>query len=617
MRPIAKRVALAACLLSVGCDVALDGDDVGDGDSDAGGDVRPVDGDRPSIVVEELGWEQIAEYDPGGAIAAKLNPVDGAIYYGGRTSDTSRRGLWRIPAGGVPVRVGGTTQIGGVAVDPVAGDVFAGDDFRGNIFRFARGTGAPTTWVSGFQGGDDDPVGIGVAPQDYTGALIGPGEMVVVDRGNGGPDHVWAFSPATPQGERLIHSDNGTLLDGVDVAISRTDIYVADQGRNRIYRLLPTGSLEAVATDTPLRPSSIAVDPTTQELLVVDLDTSSVVRLDPTTGATSLLFSGLAVNTDNWNSLDVSPDGTRVLITERGTASNGTITLFELPDNFRPVARCQDVVREIGAFDCVADADVDAGSFDPEDGAVAIALSPEGPYPVGDTEVTLTATDSQGKAGTCTATVSVVSESTAWIASNAVSDPALHRGFNDHSLLIWAFFGGGTATLDADDLAFEAANDGSWARLFGSLRVRFDGAYGVNNDEQWFADVSFAPPSLGFEPRRELNDPDVNQPTEVTDTWRFYEIAGGSTLAPTDDASLATLTPLPIGLQNGFQLGDTASGRNANFGLSGWLLYRHNFADGTALRGFGHFNVDLTPVCDEIGPLPQGQAELDATTGGL
>jgi hypothetical protein len=71
-----------------------------------------------------------------------------------------------------------------------------------------------------------------------------------------------------------------------------------------------------------------------------------------------------------------------------------------------PVAQCHDVtvVAEAG---CSADANIDDGSHDPDQGEILLSQDPPGPYPVGETEVTLTVTDADELTAQCTATVTV------------------------------------------------------------------------------------------------------------------------------------------------------------------------------------------------------------------
>jgi len=80
----------------------------------------------------------------------------------------------------------------------------------------------------------------------------------------------------------------------------------------------------------------------------------------------------------------------------------------ELP-NEPPVAKCKDVTVSADA-NCEANASIDNGSSDPDGDPITISQSPSGPYPLGDTEVTLTVTDDKGESSTCTATVTVIDD---------------------------------------------------------------------------------------------------------------------------------------------------------------------------------------------------------------
>ena len=79
-----------------------------------------------------------------------------------------------------------------------------------------------------------------------------------------------------------------------------------------------------------------------------------------------------------------------------------------------PVAICQDVTVSANEY-CHADVapeEVDDGSYDPDGDPIILSLDPSGPYPLGETTVTLTVTDDRGESDQCTATVTVIDEPT-------------------------------------------------------------------------------------------------------------------------------------------------------------------------------------------------------------
>lgn len=100
--------------------------------------------------------------------------------------------------------------------------------------------------------------------------------------------------------------------------------------------------------------------------------------------------------------------------------------------NRAPVPRCQDV-NGSAAPNCTASVSVDAGSYDPEGGAVALSQTPAGPYSPGKTSVTLTATDVEGASASCTAVVTVVDD-TPPVITSSVSTPMWSPGLH-HDLV--------------------------------------------------------------------------------------------------------------------------------------------------------------------------------------
>jgi hypothetical protein len=125
---------------------------------------------------------------------------------------------------------------------------------------------------------------------------------------------------------------------------------------------------------------------------------------DPVTGTIDLVRGTLELHVVGTTHIDAGVlggfDGTLT------ATLSGTFT----PPNLPPVASCQDISASAGGS-CTASVDpslVDAGSSDPDGDAVSLSLAPPGPFALGSTPVTLTATDPAGAASSCPANVVVV-----------------------------------------------------------------------------------------------------------------------------------------------------------------------------------------------------------------
>ena len=95
-----------------------------------------------------------------------------------------------------------------------------------------------------------------------------------------------------------------------------------------------------------------------------------------------------------------------------------------------PTPRCQDVRKTANAA-CQASASIDNGSSDQDGDPVTLTQAPSGPFGLGTTPATLTATDPSGNFNTCQAAVTVADETAPRIssltASHSVLSPANNR----------------------------------------------------------------------------------------------------------------------------------------------------------------------------------------------
>ena len=114
------------------------------------------------------------------------------------------------------------------------------------------------------------------------------------------------------------------------------------------------------------------------------------------------------------------------------TTTNATLTIGSVSGTFSvttrlnkpPVAVCQNVTAVAGS-NCTAFASINNGSYDPDGDSITVTQSPTGPYPKGNTLVTLIVSDDKGASSQCTGTVSVVDKTPPTITSASVTPSTL------------------------------------------------------------------------------------------------------------------------------------------------------------------------------------------------
>ena len=275
-------------------------------------------------IIHESGWTHTRSVFIPQAQAAHFNPVDGLIY--AMRSTVVDGGLYRIEADGSTTHVSpGVTR--GLAVHPASGDIFT--SHGGNVYRTAFGATGRSLWASGFAPGGDNLLGIGFPAPTYSGGLLEPGEALVVNQGSFGPaPAVWRFSALTSEGEEQIPVDAGLLGQPFDVTIGSSKIYITGITNTvlpgRLLELLDDGTLIPVPTDVTIAtPIGVVIDPLTDELLILDRATRRVLRLDPVSGATTMLVNGFGQ--PGTAGIDISPDGSQLVVSSWG---HGRVHIF-------------------------------------------------------------------------------------------------------------------------------------------------------------------------------------------------------------------------------------------------------------------------------------------------
>jgi hypothetical protein len=289
---------------------------------------------------------------------------------------------------------------------------------------------------------------------DASGAISGtPGSVLV---GNGGePGYIAAILPdqstITPIGPtfnignpavlkfdktgRLLVADQAPPFRAL--AITRTEIVelgdsflaIAVDGSNRVYSAFLKNQIKVIASDgTPL-PDLTPIDNSRDYFsnlefgpfdeiwkghLFATSEDSNIYRI--LSDGTIIKF-GSGLTADNRSGLAFGPDGA-LYISDWNADAIYRITPSE---NTPPLASCQDVTVSTAPGLCSADASIDDSSFDPDGDPITLDQEPEGPYGLGDTEVTLTVTDDKGASDTCNATVKVIDQEPPVISSVTAS----------------------------------------------------------------------------------------------------------------------------------------------------------------------------------------------------
>ena len=301
-----------------------------------------------------------------------------------------------------------------------------------NLFKLDIGTG--TTWGLVFDLGASEEQVVIVTPSTADLTQIG---NTIANCCTIGGFNVSAFNPATG---RLYVAGNGISDPG-------------DSPKRLLGFDVATGTLVSAPSLSPVwQYNDFELDPLTGTLygIVFDAGTTKeyVVTVDPATAAVTPVGVGIAdcCTVSSFNAFDpyagrlyvmgnrlsdAPGSGPRLLGFDVATGTLATSPFLPTGWNFNvlqvavtptanqpPVAVCQDVEVSAAPGQCGATASIDGGSYDPEGQPLLLSQNPAGPYPVGDTLVTLIAFDGE-VSGSCQATVTVVDDTPPALSCNA------------------------------------------------------------------------------------------------------------------------------------------------------------------------------------------------------
>jgi hypothetical protein len=135
--------------------------------------------------------------------------------------------------------------------------------------------------------------------------------------------------------------------------------------------------------------------------------------LEAIAAATGAFAPASGVDCDNDGFFDVAPGQPivcSIASTGEGIAEAVVSVVEAVVEASKPIPACMDVTTTTDLGQCSADVSVDDGSSDPEGGPLELVQAPPGPYPVGESAVTLKVTDNMGLTDFCVASVTVVDE---------------------------------------------------------------------------------------------------------------------------------------------------------------------------------------------------------------
>jgi len=281
---------------------------------------------------------------------------------------------------------------------------------------------------------NDAPVAVNDAfstPEDTQLVIAAPG-ILANDSDVDGPLPLTSILVSTPTNGTLALGANGSFVYTPAPNYFGPDSFTY---RARDGSGLESGIATVSITVTPVNDLPVAVNDTytVRNVDVLTVASPGVLANDTDVDGplplTAEQVTGVAVGTLSFNangSLTYTPPAAfvgPVVFTYRardgagGGSNTATVTINVTPTNRPPDARCRDVLIDARttcppSFNITID-DVNNGSTDPDiasGDSITLSISSLGPFPIGETDVTLTATDSFGLTDSCIATVTVLAE---------------------------------------------------------------------------------------------------------------------------------------------------------------------------------------------------------------
>lgn len=197
------------------------------------------------------------------------------------------------------------------------GTSYVADGQAQTVFRISKEGGAPMPlFTSSNTRPSFNPFGLAIAPANFDGPNVDPGDIIVADNAYGIDDEyaVWAVNPIT--GTAKIIAEGSVFVDGpilVDFAVDGT-LFVnqnTDSGASRIVTLSAEGNVELFYGPIFINPS-LAVHPKTNEVFF-KMSAGTIYRM-PVNGGEPVLF---ASNIGRFQDIAFNAEGTSLYLFDR------------------------------------------------------------------------------------------------------------------------------------------------------------------------------------------------------------------------------------------------------------------------------------------------------------